>query len=338
MKRILPFVFLLFFMAKTSLANNVGSEKAAEFVKSLSEEQKQQCVFPFKNINRYDWHFLPATMAYRFGVGIKDLDEVQKQAFYALLRAFLSDEGFTRTQDIMSYEYLLKEMEPNNPSRIPENYYVAIYGTPGTDAVWGWKFSGHHLALNFTVVNDTLAFAPFFFGANPAEVKQGPNKGRRLLKLEEDLGFELLQSFTPIQQEIAIFRDEAYSEIVTTNSQVVGRLKPVGLSAKEMTLEQKLMLNKIVAAYLNSMPADVAKARTARIVKEDMDDIWFGWAGDTVLGKPHYYRIQGKTFLVELDNTQNNANHIHSVWRDFDGDFGEDLLQEHYHESHHAKH
>jgi len=139
----------------------------------------------------------------------------------------------------MGFEYLLKELEPTKPTRIPENYYVAMYGNPAADSVWGWKFSGHHLALNFTIVIDRLAFAPFFFGNYPAEVKEGPRKGTRILHNEEDLGFDLIRSLEPAQQQIAIFQQEAFTEIVTTNSQHVGPMAPVGIKADDLKPAQK---------------------------------------------------------------------------------------------------
>ena len=235
----------------------------------------------------------------------------------------------------MGNEYLLKEMEPNNPNRIPENYFVSVYGSPGKDSIWGWKFSGHHVALNFTIVNDQLAFAPFFFGIYPAEVKDGQKKGQRLLKDEEDLGFLLVNSLSEEQKHTAIFQLKAFSDIVTTNAIQVGPLDPIGIFGNELTHAQKTSLNKLIVAYLLSMPKSIAKVRMEKINAEDMNSICFGWGGGTKPGIPHYYRIQGKSFLIEFDNTQNNANHIHSVWRDFNGDFGEDLLKEHYEHSHH---
>ena len=288
-------------------------------------------------MNRYEWHYLPATIAFRYGIAVKDLDITQKQRFYTLLQAYLSKEGYTRTKSIMDFEYLLKELEPGNLSRIPENYFVAIYGEPARDSMWGWKFSGHHVSLNFTIVNDKLAFAPFFFGVYPAVVKDGPKKGMRLIKDEEDLGFELVNSLTQEQKQKAIFQLIAFADIVTSNSGQVGPLKPVGIFASDMTHEQKTVLNKLIVSYLLSMPPLIAEFRMKKITTEDMDSIRFGWAGGTEPGKPHYYRVQGSTFLIEFDNTQSNANHIHSVWRDFNGDFGRDLLYEHYHNSKHHK-
>ena len=337
MKLLLLLLLPFSLVAQTTDENKLGSAKAMAFVNSLSDMQKQKAVFTFEEMNRYEWHYLPAAMVLRSGIGIKDLDSTQKQLLYDLLKVYLSNEGYTRTQNIMSFEYLLKELEPNNPIRIPENYYAAIYGSPNKDSTWGWKFSGHHVALNFTVVNGQLAFAPFFFGVYPAEVKDGPKKGMRIIKDEEDLGFELVNSLNVEQKQKALFQLKAFSDIVTTNSQQVGPLKPVGIFARDMTHEQKTVLNKLIVAYLSSMPAEIANIRMRKITTEDMDAIRFGWAGGTVSGKPHYYRIQGKTFLIEFDNTQSNANHIHTVWRDFNGDFGADLLKEHYHISRHHK-
>ena len=204
MKLLLLLLLPFSLVAQTTDENKLGSAKAMAFVNSLSDIQKQKAVFTFEEMNRYEWHYLPAAMVSRSGIGIKDLDSTQKQRLYDLLKVYLSNEGYTRTQNIMSFEYLLKELEPNNPIRIPENYYAAIYGSPNKDSTWGWKFSGHHVALNFTVVNGQLAFAPFFFGVYPAVVKDGPKKGMRIIKDEEDLGFELVNSLNAEQKQKAI--------------------------------------------------------------------------------------------------------------------------------------
>ena len=328
---LLPFAL----MGQKRVIPNSGSARALNFVNSLNDTQQKKGVFPFNEMNRYEWHFLPAAMVGRTGVAVKDLDPIQKENLHLLLQAYLSNEGYSKTTNIMDFEYLLKEMQPKNPNRIPENYSVSVYGTPSQDSIWGWKFSGHHLALNFTIVKDKIGFAPFFFGVYPAEVKDGPKKGTRLLKDQEDLGFKLVNSLTPEQKNAAIFDLRAFTEIVTTNSQRVGPLEQVGIFANRMTPEQKIILNKVIASYLLSMPETLANARIKKIATEDINAIRFGWAGETIPGKPHYYRIQGKTFLIEFDNTQDHANHIHTVWRDFNGDFGLDLIREHYHNTHH---
>jgi hypothetical protein len=300
--------------------------------------QKSKALFAFDDLTRYNWHYVPASMHQRDGIPMKDLAPDQKEKLNSLLQMFLSKEGYNRTRSIMDLEYILQELQPNNTHRIPENYLVAIYGTPGKNSVWGWKFSGHHIALNFTVINNKLEFAPFFFGSNPAIVGQGPKKGLRVLREEEDLGLELINLLTAEQKQKAIFQTSAFDDIVTTNARQATPLEPVGISVSEMSVAQYQLLKKIILRYLSSMPPAVAKVRMNKIAKEDMNSVGFGWAGETVLNKPHYYRIQGKTFLIEFDNTQNNANHIHLVWRDFKGDFGTDLLKEHYQNSkHHHK-
>jgi Protein of unknown function (DUF3500) len=333
-------IYLLLFLpfALTAQNNALDFSAALTVINSFDSSQKAKSVYPFHDMSRYDWNYLPASLIARRGVCLKDLDSTQKKNVYALLKSFLSDKGFTRAKDIMNNEYYLKELEPNMIHRIPENHFITFFGNPGKDSIWGWKFSGHHIALNFTIVNNQLAFTPIFFGVYPAEIKEGQKKRKRIIKEEEDLGFELINMLSSTQKEKAVFQKNAFRDIVTTNAIQVGPLTPVGIVAKELTPLQKNMLNKLIVCHLASMPTNIAAMRMKRIVSEDFNEIRFGWAGGLIKGVPHYYRIQGKTFLVEFDNTTHNANHIHIVWRDFDGDFGIDLLHEHYKKSkHHHK-
>ena len=332
--------FLLFIpLALNGQNNTVDFSSALIVINSLDSLQKAKSIFPFDEMSRYDWNYLPPSLIPRRGACLKDLDSTQKNNVYALLKSFLSEKGFTRTLDIMDNEFYLKELEPNMIHRIPENQFIAFYGNPGKDSIWGWKFSGHHIALNFTIVNDKLAFTPVFFGVYPAVIKEGQNKGRRIIKDEEDIGFELINMLSSEQKLKAIFQSKAFNDIVTTNSIQVGTLDPVGILAKDLTPQQKIILNKLIVCHLSSMPTEIAEMRMKRIASEDFNQIRFGWAGGLVKGVPHYYRIQGKTFLIEFDNTTHNANHIHIVWRDFNGDFGVDLLKEHYENTkHHHKH
>ena len=142
MKLLLLLLLPFSLAAQNNDETNHGSVKAMDFVKSLNDLQKKKTVFPFDAMNRYEWHYLPATIAFRYGIAVKDLDITQKQRFYTLLQAYLSKEGYTRTKSIMDFEYLLKELEPGNPRRIPENYFVAIYGEPARDSMWGWDLAG----------------------------------------------------------------------------------------------------------------------------------------------------------------------------------------------------
>ncbi|HKC88092.1 MAG TPA: DUF3500 domain-containing protein, partial [Blastocatellia bacterium] len=215
--------------------------------------------------------------------------------------------------------------------RDPELYYFSIFGTPSAKSPWGWRVEGHHISLNFTVVKgETVSNTPLFFGANPAEVREGARKGLRALAAEEDKGRELIQALDEKQRAVAVFDKTAPGDIITMNNRKADPLKPEGVAAGQLNKQQKALLEKLLDEYLSRMPQDIADERSKKIRDAGFDKIYFAWAGGMNKGDPHYYRIQGPTFLVEYDDTQNNANHIHSVWRDFNGDFGDDLLREHY--------
>ena len=200
---------------------------------------------------------------------------------------------------------------------------------------WGWRVEGHHLSLNITIVNGHLfATAPRFLGANPAVITEGDLKGMRALAVEEDLAREIMTSMNQKQLRKTVFRGRAYSDIVTGSDAEVSPLESVGISARELSGPQKDLLVELINEYLSVMPSEIAQQRMVNIRKNGMDRVHFGWAGSLEPSQPHYYRIQGATFLVEYDNVQNGANHIHTVWRDFDGDFGRDLLREHYRAAH----
>jgi hypothetical protein len=186
------------------------------------------------------------------------------------------------------------------------------------------------VSLHFTVVNGTLvAGAPSFFGANPAEVRDGPQKGLRVLGPEEDAARALLESLDSAQRRAATIDGVAPNDIVTVAKVKIDPLSPVGIPASALTAGQRALLKQLVDVYAGFMADDIAADRLARIEQAGWDRVAFAWAGPLERGQKHYYRVQGPTFLIEYDNTQNDANHIHSVWRDFDGDFGEDLLREH---------
>jgi hypothetical protein len=241
----------------------------------------------------------------------------------------------TATQ-IMQLESVLAAIEAAQPPignrfvRDPERYFFSIFGTPSTRDTWGWRVEGHHVSLHFTVVNGTLAAgSPSFFGSNPAEVRSGPKKGTRVLGPEEDAARSLVESLDASQREKAIINTTAPNDIVTMASVKVDPLSPVGIPGSALTASQRALLRKLIDVYTGYMADDIAADRLTRIEKAGWDKIAFAWAGSLERGQKHYYRVQGPTFLIEYDNTQNDANHIHSVWRDFNGDFGEDLLREH---------
>lgn len=311
------------------------SQAALNFLAALSPEQVKKATYSFTDEERYNWHFIPRE---RNGLPLKDMTPTQKHLAHALLSAGLSQKGYIKATSIMSLEEILKIMENDSGvRRNPEGYFFTIFGEPSETGVWGYRVEGHHLAINFTVANGKVAASPNFFGTNPAEVRTGPRKGLRVLHAEEDLARTLLKALTPEQKKIAVVTGDAYKDIFTMNSRKASlEGQPSGLPVSKLNAKQKLMFNELVDEYIHNVPEQVAQMRAEK-VKKSGNNLWFAWAGTEEKNGPHYYRIQGSEFIIEYDNTQNNANHIHSVWRDIQGDFGEDLLGDHYRTSHNKK-
>ena len=323
---------LLFGAAAFTYTNKTPAE---DFLKSLDTEQLKKVQLPFDHLSRQVWHFLPGSMWPRAGIMLKDLNRTQKQKVFVLLREHLSEAGFEKVMSIMDLENVMAKMGQDAEMRDTEKYFVAIYGNPIQDKLWAWSFEGHHISLNFTITDKKVSMTPRFLGAGPAIIPSGYRKGERTLAAEDDMGLELINSMSTEQRIKTIFSTKSYLEIVTSNSTEVGPLRPVGITMSELNKEQQEHLKELIAEYLSTMPEALAKQRMEQIEQEDFAEIRFGWAGATVLGEGHYYRIQGHSFLIEFDNTLGNANHIHTVWRDFDGDFGKDIIKEHYMEDSH---
>jgi len=307
------------------------SSAASKWLASLSPEQRDRAVFPFDSEERMRWHYVPNETFPRKGLTIKDMTEAQRALAHELLKTGLSARGYLTATSIMELEKVLRAIEGGvRMARDHEAYLFSVFGTPGDKQAWGWRFEGHHLSVRFDVVGAKMtASSPAFFGANPAEVRDGPQKGTRVLGAEEDAGRALLDSLDATGRAAAILPIEAPGDILTTTKVTVDPLSPIGLKASAMSKPQRELLMSLIDVYAGLMAADVAAERMDRLKKAGLDNIAFAWAGETEKGKKHYYRLQGPTFLVEYDNTQNDGNHIHSVWRDFNGDFGRDLLREH---------
>jgi Protein of unknown function (DUF3500) len=305
---------------------------AERFLAALTADERKQAAFPFDAEERLNWHYIPRP---RKGLPIKAMTEPQRQLARALLKTGLSQHGYLTATSIMDLETILGDLERRNPGpaaivRDPELYFFSVFGTPSTRDPWGWRVEGHHVSLNFTVVKGTpVASTPWFFGTNPAEVKDGPNKGMRILAREEDAARTLLLALDLEQRKTAIIADVAPNDMVTANAPKVDPLSPIGATAGTFTPRQREQLMKLVEVYTSQMASDIGADRLGKLQRAGVEKIGFAWAGEIEPGKKHYYRIQGPTFLVEYDNTQNDGNHIHSVWRDFEGDFGRDLLREH---------
>jgi hypothetical protein len=313
-------------------AASLMTECAQRFLAALDDSQRGKAAFPFDADERMNWHFIPKE---RKGLPLREMRPYQRHLASALLSAGLSQTGYIKAVTIMSLEEVLKIIENDSgENRNPEKYYFSVFGTPSDNGAWGYRVEGHHLSQNYTVVNGKVVDCPSFFGANPAEVRQGPRKGLRTLAAEDDLGTELIHLFDEQQQKIAIVDPTAYKEILTAASRKAAlQGQPSGLPGAKMTGTQFDALMALMEEYARNVPAELAENRIAQ-VNQAGRNIYFAWSGGINRGDPHYYRVQTPSFLIEMDDTQDNANHIHSVWRDLTGDFGQDLLQQHYQASH----
>jgi hypothetical protein len=336
--RVLAFVGFIFLVAPQARAHMPATDMldaANKLLAALSPEQKSKATYPLTDDERENWNFVPIA---RHGLPLKEMTPAQHDLALALLRTGLGHAGLARAEAIMSMELVLKELENGAARRDPANYFTTLFGTPAADKSWGWRFEGHHVAFNFTVIDGShVFFTPSFLGANPAEVRAGPRKGERVLGDEEDLGHALINSLDDAQKKIAIFNSKAPSEIFTSNQHRIDPLSPSGIAAAQLKPAQRANLLELVKFYLSRYRTELADEEFAKITDAGLDKICFAWAGALTRGAGgSYYRIQGPTFLIEFDNTQNDANHIHTVFRDFKGDFGRDLLAEHY-AAEHAK-
>jgi hypothetical protein len=309
------------------------TEAATKLLASLSPEQRQKMTFALEDAHRVEWFYVPLA---RKGVPLKQLTPPQRELVHGLLRAGLGPTGYAKTTQIIDLDKVLAQMEHDPVKRDPELYYVSIFGTPSAGGTWGWRVEGHHVSHNFTIVKGNLvATTPQFLGANPAEVRvDGPWKGRRVLHVEEDLGRDLVTALDDKLRAQALIAKEAPADIVTKNLPRIDPLAPAGVSARTFSAKQLDILRKLLAEYAARVPESLGRERLAKVEKAGVDKIHFAWAGGVTRGEKYYYRLQGPTFLVECDNTQNEGNHVHTVWRDFDGDFGRDLLREHYQSAH----
>lgn len=319
----------------------VMSEAANAFLASLTPEQRSKAVFGFKDEERFFFHFVPDNNLVqtrgrgRKGLTLREMSPHQKHLAHALLSAGLSQRGYIKATSIMSLEDVLRILEKDDGERRnPEKYYFSVFGEPKEKGTWGYRVEGHHISLHFTVVDGKVVATPLFMGSNPAMVKEGPRAGLRVLGREEDLGRDLLMALTPEQRKVAVVSAEAYKDILTEASRKAALTgQPSGLAAAKMTAKQRQLLQAVLDEYCYNLPDQAAQHRID-VIKKAGNNLNFAWAGVAEKGGPHYYRIQGPNFLVEYDNTQNGANHVHAVWREMDGDWAEDLLKAHYQASH----
>ncbi|MCE2438657.1 MAG: DUF3500 domain-containing protein [Candidatus Latescibacteria bacterium] len=305
---------------------------ARDFMNELSADQRNRVLYAFDNEERFNWNYVPVK---RNGVPFREMSPAQRASAHRLLRSALSDSGYQKAVDIMVLEGILGQIESQASSRFqrdPDGYFLTLFGdiASGTEP-WGWRIDGHHLSLTVSVgAERKVASTPAFWGANPARVPSGERKGWRVLRDEEDLARGLLNALPEdLQAEVRI-ADEAPSDILTRNCKVARIGDPAGLPVSAMAPAQKEAVIRILELYAANLRTDLGEAHLSRIRKAGVDRLHFAWAGGVRPGEKHYYRIHGPTHLVEYDNTQNDANHIHSVLRDLEDDFGLDPLRKHY--------
>ena len=299
------------------------ANEGANFLGTLTQPQQRRVTFAFDDAERKNWSYVPGT---RRGLALGEMNAKQKDALDALLRVALSPQGHSKARGVIELEPILGQIEGNS-FRDPGRYFVTMFRDPKHDR-WGWRLEGHHLSLNYTVTPEGTSATPEFFGANPANAPSG----KRLLHDEEDLGRQLVRSLNDVQRARAILNVRAPADIITGNDREVHLRAFEGIPASALTPDQRALLVKLLHVYIDNANAATAAREWARL---DPEKLYFAWAGSMEPRKGHYYRIHGPTILIEYDNTQNGANHIHSVWRSPDNDWGEDLLRKHYAKHHH---
>ena len=312
--------------AATEMADACG-----RFLESLSPDQKAKATYLHEDGERIFWYYPPLN---RHGLPLRDMDARQRELAYAVMASGLTEKSYEQAKLIIDLESILGPLEAEEDAvtwvRDPALYYFTVFGEPNGSDPWGWRVEGHHVSLHFSIWGDeVISVTPFFFGANPAEVRKGPQTGQRILGACEDLALELMDSLDAGQRSRAIIYDEAPWDLLTHNSSRVSLPPEEGLAGSRMTGTQKEMLMALVTDYVSRVRSEVSQQKLAALTETGLNGLHLAWGGPVRMDQPHYYRIHGGNFVVEFDNRQNDANHIHSVWRDVANDFASDVLRDH---------
>lgn len=320
-------------MSAASHAEAAGQMAAAcsDLLESLDAAQRARACYPYLDGERLFWYYPPLN---RHGLPLLAMSGEQQRLAKRIMEVALSEKGYEQACAIIDHELILGEQERAagtlHWARDPGRYYFTIFGDPRAAEPWGWRAEGHHLSLHFSVWGrQVISTTPFFFGANPAEVQHGPRRGLRILARREDLAFELMESLDRGQQGQAVIYDRAPYDILTYNSSRAVLPREEGLPAQRLDAAQRALLTALVETYVTQVRSDVARHKLAHLRRAGIDHLHLAWAGPVARGAGHYYRIHGGDFLVEFDNCQNQANHVHSVWRDLENDFAQDVLRDH---------
>ena len=306
-------------------------EACRSFLDSLTPHQMTKATYDYMDGERLFWYYPPLN---RHGLPLRDMEPQQRELAYRVMATGLTDKSYEQAKLIIEHEDVLgpleKEQDQETFVRDPRLYYFTVFGEPGDQDPWGWRAEGHHVSLHFSIwAGQVISVTPFFFGANPAEVRKGPKEGLRILGEREDLAFELMDSLDSGQRSKAVVYDRAPWDILTFNSSKASLPYEEGLPGSQLSGTQTEMMMALITDYVTQVRSDISQPKLAALREDGLDNFYFAWAGPTTKGREHYYRIHGGDFVVEFDNRQNGANHIHSVWRDVENDFAQDVLRDH---------
>jgi hypothetical protein len=306
------------------------AEAANRLLGLLDDGQRRQVLIAFESDNRLDWHYIPRS---RSGLTLGAMKPDQAQAARALFATVLNEEGLRLLDGVRLVEGVLREQQGS--FRDPGRYYVSLFGSPGRFP-WGWRFEGHHLSLNVALPDaGHVSVTPLFAGAHPATVRDGPNKGFRLLGASEDLARQIMNGLSPSQRRTAIIADRSFGDIVASPQRERDLGAPRGLELAAMDGPSRQRVEALMDRFLDTLAPDLLAAQKRRVMEQGLERFRFAWAGSLMPGQAYYFRVHGPVTLIEHDNTQDGADHVHSVWRDLAADFGHDALGEHYRQQPH---
>jgi hypothetical protein len=325
-------------MARTPIAEPVVSPAvirelsgmAAAFLESLSQPQRAHAQMSFDAAARHDWHYIPRQ---RPGLPLREMEEGQRATARALLRVGFSEAGGRTALAIMERENDLRRTDPSE-SYDPLDYAFAVYGDPRSTGPWAWSVEGHHLSLHFTIINATdLTVTPLFMGVAPLVLHEAERDRASVLLQERDLAFEIVHALAGEEREQAIIADRSMGDILSGPGREESLRTPIGLSLGRLPDARRDAVVRLLDTYLNRLRRELAEMERTRLRQAGIESLHFAWAGSLDPGHPHYYRLHGPTLLLEYDNTQEDANHVHTVWHDPGLAFG-DALRTHYERGH----
>lgn len=339
------FVFLFFSNAVQSQLNYNDEIKqaASNFITTLNPLQKKTALLAFNDTARIKWNNLPVGLRARAGISIGNMNEEQRKLLHRILSVSLSSQGYLKATSIFHLDNLLNwyydslfvsnKIDSNRLKSMQflkwshKNFYLAFFGSP-SDTLWGYKIEGHHLSVNFSFVKDKLSVTPFFIGTDPAEYPTTEYAGWRVLGQEEDLGLKLIHQLSPAQQQKATMSKDVPRDIITGAETGIRLIDYWGIKGSDLTKEQQAVLKYIIREFVFNMEYDKATTEYDKIIKAGIDKIYFGWIGPYEEKKPHYFLLNGPTFIIEFANS--SGNHIHAIWREKGNEYGEDVLRQHF--------